>query len=256
MRVFAISDLHTDYAENARWVAGLSLADHRDDALVVAGDVSDVPTLLASTLDQLVRRFRRVVFVPGNHELWVIRQPGTPDSLRKFAEVLRIAKDCGVTTSPWSAGDLTIVPLQGWYDGSFGEADSDLRACWADYHACRWPAGMGSEDVASQFLRANEPLLYHRPGKVISCSHFLPRIDVMPVTDPGRGRWLHPVLGSHRLEEQVRRLGSTLHVYGHSHVNRHVRLDGVTYVNNALGYPSEAGIASRSLACIHGEGAA
>jgi Icc-related predicted phosphoesterase len=40
MRVFAISDLHVDYADNAKWVAGLSTSQYLDDILVVAGDVS------------------------------------------------------------------------------------------------------------------------------------------------------------------------------------------------------------------------
>jgi len=40
-------------------------------------------------------------------------------------------------------------------------------------------------------------------------------------------------------------------VYGHSHFNRRVQIDGVTYVNNALGYPNESRIAARRLVSIH-----
>jgi hypothetical protein len=39
-------------------------------------------------------------------------------------------------------------------------------------------------------------------------------------------------------------------VYGHSHINRSVRIDGVDYVNNAFGYPGEERIAARRLLCI------
>lgn len=58
---------------------------------------------------------------------------------------------------------------------------------------------------------------------------------------------LDPVLGSTRLEEQLRRLAPDIHVYGHSHINRNVRIDGIRYINNALGYPQESAIAARRL---------
>jgi hypothetical protein len=42
-----------------------------------------------------------------------------------------------------------------------------------------------------------------------------------------------------------------MHVYGHSHINRRVEIDGVSYINNAFGYPSETAITSKRLLCIH-----
>lgn len=41
-----------------------------------------------------------------------------------------------------------------------------------------------------------------------------------------------------------------MHVYGHSHINRRARIDGVTYINNAFGYPGEGGISAKQLLCI------
>jgi hypothetical protein len=41
-----------------------------------------------------------------------------------------------------------------------------------------------------------------------------------------------------------------MHVYGHSHVNRNVEVDEVTYLNNAFGYPSESVLTSKRLVCI------
>jgi Icc-related predicted phosphoesterase len=40
MRVFTVSDIHVDFDANARWIAGLSTQDYRDDFLILAGDVS------------------------------------------------------------------------------------------------------------------------------------------------------------------------------------------------------------------------
>ena len=50
MRVFATSDLHTDYKENFRWLAELSDTEYRDDALIVAGDISDRLEVIRETL--------------------------------------------------------------------------------------------------------------------------------------------------------------------------------------------------------------
>ena len=41
MKVYVVSDLHTDYKENMEWVIDLSEKDHRMDTLIVAGDVAD-----------------------------------------------------------------------------------------------------------------------------------------------------------------------------------------------------------------------
>jgi hypothetical protein len=91
----------------------------------------------------------------------------------------------------------------------------------------------------------------HAGETIISFSHFVPRIDVMPAWIQPWARRLYPVLGTHRLKQQIDRLGSAVHVYGHSHVKRIVRLDGTLHVNNALAYPHETGIASQELACIY-----
>jgi predicted phosphodiesterase len=53
------------------------------------------------------------------------------------------------------------------------------------------------------------------------------------------------------LDTQLRQLGSTLHIYGHSHVNRRIDIDGITYINNAFGYPQETRITAKQLLCIH-----
>lgn len=250
MRVFAASDLHVDYEVNAKWVENLSRADYREDLLILAGDVTHDLSRLASCLGALVARFRKVLFVPGNHDVWVLGERPGKTSLQKLAELSATVEVSGASMQPFSHRSSLVVPLFGWYDYSFGEPTRDLREIWMDYHACRWPTGFGTADVAGYFLGLNRPLAPHAATQVITFSHFLPRLDLVPACVSSRHRVLDPVLGSYRLEHLLRQLSSTLHVYGHSHINRRVCLDGVTYVNNALGYPSEAGITTRRLARV------
>lgn len=252
MRVFAVSDIHVDYDLNLKWVQGLSRSDHRDDVLILAGDVSHRPALLGAALEALARCFRRVLFVPGNHDLWVLGEPAGTTSLQKFAQVVRSVEEHGASMAPERIGSVQFIPLLGWYDWSFGEPGESLRDMWMDFRACRWPVGWEAGEVARHFEGLNAPPGRPGPGvtQVISFSHFLPRIDLVPSFVPRKHRVLDPVLGSTRLEDQLRALRPDIHVYGHSHINRAVSLGGVRYVNNALGYPQEDAIASRRLACI------
>jgi predicted phosphodiesterase len=250
MRVFAVSDLHADYAENMNWVSRLSRADYRDDVLLLAGDVSDLPGRLEDVFQQLTDRFAVVMFVPGNHELWVLRCR-TRTSLEKFDRIQSIARAHGVQTSPYMREGVLFVPLLGWYDYSFGMPGEQLREGWMDFHACVWPEGFDEASLTRYFLGLNCIPRTNPQDVVISISHFLPRLDVIPRYVPASRNYLHPVLGTRLLEEQIRSLRSAVHVYGHSHVNQTVRIDGTVYVNNALGYPSEAYMTHGALRCVY-----
>jgi predicted phosphodiesterase len=251
MRVFAVSDLHVDYEVNARWVKNLSHVDYRDDVLILAGDVTDVRKLFEWCLTELAGRFRKVLFVPGNHDLWVMRSERKTDSLEKLDELTRSVYSSGASMRAFSSNGVRIVPLFGWYDYSFGEPSEELKSIWMDYHACRWPEGMQVREVTDHFESLNEPCVAAGRDTVITFSHFLPRIDLMPSTIPLSRRVLYPVLGSARLEQRLRRMQSSIHVYGHSHINRNQQIDGVSYVNNAFGYPSEHWITSKQLQCVY-----
>jgi len=95
MRVFAISDLHVDYAANASWVASLPTSQYLDDILIVAGDVSNSLQQLEWALKTIAARFKKVLFVPGNHDLWVINDDRVT-SLAKFTQVCTVVEKVGV----------------------------------------------------------------------------------------------------------------------------------------------------------------
>jgi predicted phosphodiesterase len=251
MRVFALSDIHIDYDVNAEWIANLSVAEYQDDVLILAGDVTDSRRLLEWCLSALAKRFKKVLFAPGNHDLWVIREDRKMNSLQKFDDVRAVVESSGASMQAFRERGLSIIPLLAWYDYSFGEPSEKLRAVWRDYRACRWPSGYTEKDVAAHFAAFNDKQVSVAGDTAITYSHFLPRIDLMPEFIPSANKLLYPILGSTRLERQLRRLNSSIHVYGHSHINRCVKIDGVSYINNAFGYPHETWITSKSLMCIH-----
>lgn len=253
MRVFAISDLHVDYRENQAWLKQLSAHDFVNDLLICAGDISHSMDDLGRTFADLRSRFAGVCFVPGNHDLWV-KDPSGFTSLQKFDQVQQLATEEGISTEPVHLPKISVVPLHGWYDFSFGEPSPDLLGRWADFQLCVWPEGLTQTEVTQQFLSRNERFLDFNQKErnqkpVISFSHFVPRTDLLPENSAG-ANFLRPVLGCHGIESQIRRLGSFTHIYGHYHVNNRRELGGVTYINNALGYPRETSISAKRLLCI------
>jgi len=238
------------------WVRALSAQDYVHDTLLLAGDVSHDFAKLEAALGYLLRKFARVFFIPGNHEVW-LPNSNCSDSEQKFHRVLDLAAALGVSTRPGRLGNdssaVWIVPLLAWYvkpeegdDSLFvpkTDEDGSLDA-WADEHLVKWPFRL-TKRPADFFLELNLPYLdraYDAP--VISFSHFLPRAELMFDLDRSmRGSQerfnFSRVAGTWALDKQIRKLGSSVHVYGHQHRNRWRAIDGVLYVSHCLGYSAE-----------------
>jgi len=251
MRVFAISDLHLDYEQNQSWLRGLSQTDYLQDVLILAGDISDRLSILTLCFEQLERRFKQVLFVPGNHDLWTRRDEEKLTSFDKFDRVSELALNCGISMNSAHYDTLSIIPLLSWYDFSFGQPTDQLLQTWMDFRSCEWGSEIEPAGITQHFLALNEAVLQSKNETIITFSHFLPRIDVMPSFIPLSMQYLYPVLGSSLIDEQVRELSSSFHVYGHSHVNQDIMIDGVRYFNNAFGYPSEEHLSFKKLRCIY-----
>jgi len=216
----------------------LSREEYTQDVLLVAGDIADRLEVIGETLALLRLRFAGVYYTPGNHELWT-RDEGC-DSVEKYLRVIELCGRVGVSTSPAMEHGVWIVPLLSWYET---RRSADGRPAgpeeWADFYFCKWPERIGSP--SAYFLEMNEPHVMNYDGPVVSLSHFLPRRDLLPPVERLRFKRLPEVSICEPLEEQIRRLGSVVHVFGHSHINCDVRLDGVRYVQHALRYPRERG---------------
>ena len=251
MRIFAISDLHTDFAENRRRLQLLLSARYLEDVVVVAGDIADDLKIIAWTLRALRSKFGKVFYVPGNHELWVRNTPH--DSVEKFHQILSLCDEIGIFTRPARAGETWIIPLFSWYDAGFDDdntADAATLEGWADFYFCKWPGEIRS--VSEYFLKMNEPNIGVYDGPVITFSHFLPRRELLPPVSKLSFRGLPLVAGDCALDRQIRSLNAVIHVFGHSHIKCDQAIDGVRYVQKAFGYPREEGISKYRLKQIWG----
>ncbi len=247
MRIFTVSDLHIDYDYNKQWVLNISAEEYKNDVLILAGDVTDNTSELSMCFLKLAGSFKKVLFVPGNHDLWVRNRILNMNSFEKLQTIRNIAYDCGIIMQPYTYKTLTVIPLYGWYDFSFGKPDEETVLKWADFTLCKWPDSHGLKEITKEFLRFNNEYLNLKNENIITFSHFLPDINVMPCFIPASKRDIYPMLGSDLLGKQVEKLGSDIHVYGHSHVNAKTRIGKTTYINNAFGYPSETRICKKAL---------
>ncbi len=97
-RLLATSDLHVNRTENEAVVEDLHPTDP-GDWLIVAGDVGDRIEHLRRTLSTLAERFARVIWVPGNHELWT-RRDEEVDAVgpARYAHLVEVCRALGVLT--------------------------------------------------------------------------------------------------------------------------------------------------------------
>ncbi len=283
MNIWVISDLHLDYKQNRQWLAELSTTDFVKDVLILAGDLSNHFDLVEQAFIHLSKCFKQVFVVPGNHDLWASRklEENSQQRLSRFIELAsQHGLHSGIGTVSIQGQVLGICPLLSWYDYSFAPINTFLQERWMDYFAFDWPiqsleldknftdmVDTAKDDQLEQvmfdyavnqyFLDENiqkvQQLKALNVDRVMSFSHFLPRIDVMPDYIPEKFQQIYPVLGSLKLDDQLRDTNSTLHIYGHSHVNRDVTIDGVRYVNNAFGNPSEVRICRKGVYCVLGD---
>ena len=124
--LLAISDLHIGYQENRRIVEELRPVSD-SDWLLVAGDVSEKVSDVEWALRLLGDRFEKVVWAPGNHELWT--HPSDPVQLRgeeRYRHLVEMCRNLGVVTPEdpypiWTGpgGPVTVAPLFVLYDYTF-----------------------------------------------------------------------------------------------------------------------------------------
>eukprot|EP00929_Paragymnodinium_shiwhaense_P072627 TRINITY_DN36863_c0_g1_i1.p1 TRINITY_DN36863_c0_g1~~TRINITY_DN36863_c0_g1_i1.p1 ORF type:complete len:374 (+),score=49.29 TRINITY_DN36863_c0_g1_i1:54-1124(+) len=255
-RLWAISDIHTDCKENRAWVEQLSNTEFKQDAILVAGDVSDSRAILERTLRTLVAKFQTVFFTPGNHDLW-LGEEDEADSISKLHSLLGLCRSLGVQTKPQRIGTETIgvwvCPLLSWHHKTFdkepdieGWSIPSIEDSMVDYHKCRFPEPLSMHDesaaravddlneaatAALQDRRLEEPL--------VTFSHFLPRPELLIEKRFLTLPTLPKAVGSRYLGQRVKSLAPDVHVFGHTHFGWDATHDGIRYIQCALAYPYE-----------------
>jgi 3',5'-cyclic AMP phosphodiesterase CpdA len=255
-RLLAVSDLHVTHPENRRIVEQLR-PDSDADWLIVCGDVSDEIADIHWALNLLSERFAKVVWTPGNHELWTL--PDEEPQLRgeqRYRHLVEGCRSLGVLTpedpyAVWEGqdGPLIIAPLFVLYDYSFGRniaATKDRALMLAER------AGVVCSD---EFLLHPDPygsreawceaLVARTEARLEACDADIPIVmaNHFPLIDAPTRVLLHPEFaqwcGTTHTGDWHRRFKTAAVVYGHLHIPRATWHDGVRFEEVSLGYPRE-----------------
>ncbi|MFI0742174.1 metallophosphoesterase family protein [Streptomyces sp. NPDC021100] len=255
-RLLAVSDLHIAHAENRALTETLR-PTHDDDWLIVAGDVAERYDDVEWALRLLAGRFAKVIWAPGNHELWT--PPKDPCDLRgekRYLRLVELCRELGVATPEdpypvWEGdgGPVAVAPLFTLYDYTFrvpGAAtkEESLRRAYEAGVVCTDEHFLHPDPYATRddWCRARVAYTERRlaeldPGmRTVLVSHWpLVREPTRILRYPDFAQWC----GTELTADWHVRFRAAAAVYGHLHIPRVTRYDGVRFEEVSVGYPRE-----------------
>lgn len=255
-KLVATSDLHIRYAENRKITEEL-WPESEHDWIIVAGDIGELVADIEWTLRLLAERFAKVIWVPGNHELWTA--PDDPIQLRgvpKYQHLVQLCRELGVVTPEdpypvWEGegGPAVIAPLFLLYDYTFRPAGAYSKAsalqmadsagviCTDEFmlHPDPYPS---REAWCRARLELTEARLTQIPEDLptVLINHWpLVREPTNVLWYPEFALWC----GTEHSADWPTRFRAASVVYGHLHIPRLIWTDGVPHQEVSLGYPRE-----------------
>ncbi|WP_319772106.1 metallophosphoesterase [Breoghania sp.] len=256
MKIRAISDLHLASPANREALA--ALPDFGDDWLIVAGDIAEKFGHMRLALESLTRKFAKVFWVPGNHDLWAISEErGQPAIVgeARYRALVEIAREFGVLTPEdpyeiWTGpgGEHAIVPLFLLYDYSFrpDHIARDEVVAWAKEGSAVCademflnPAPWDSrDDWCARRIAETEVRLGELPDDLptILINHFPMRADLIHIPRAPR---FTPWCGTRATHDWHTRYNASVVISGHLHTRRTDWRDGTRFEEVSLGYPRQ-----------------
>ena len=253
MKLFAISDLHLNYRINRD--ALVDLPAYPEDWLIVAGDIGESESHFHFAFSVLTQRFARLIWVPGNHDLW--SHPSDPHALAgdtKYRSLVSLCRKYGVITPEdpyvcWSTSGKSwmLVPLFLLYDYSFRPANISLES------AVAWARSNGILCRDEIYLKAT-PYASLPEWCHVRYEYTRRRLNIIPEEMPLVLINHYPLLASPlkrllRIPQFSIWCGTSLTcdwhrkypvvtvVYGHLHIRATDYYDGIRFEEVSLGYP-------------------
>lgn len=253
--LLATSDLHVGHQDNRKIVDELRPRSD-DDWLIVAGDVAETSEAIESTLGLLANRFAKVIWTPGNHELWTV--PGDPVQARgerRYEYLVELCRRLGVITPEdsypvWHTDEesFVVAPLFLLYDYSFRQAGQSLEEAMAhayrvglvfsDEHLLHPDPYPSRQEWCRHRVAVTERRLAEIPGELrtVLVSHFpLHRGPTKMMYHQHLAMWC----GTELTADWHLRFRAAAAVYGHLHIPLTSTYDGVRFEEVSLGYPRE-----------------
>lgn len=252
MKLYAISDLHLSYPENRDALA--QLPSYPEDWLALAGDIGETDDLFHYALDILTHRFARVIWVPGNHDLWVHPAADQWYGESKYQHLVDICHEYNVLTPDdayyeWTGEGTNcwIVPMMLLYDYSFRPPDIvyDEAVNWAhdsglmckdEYFLNSRPYSCVPEWCAKRVEYTQQRISQLDLSKPIVLINHYP-LNEQPLKRLIRIPRFSIWCGTSSTVNWHRQFPVHVVVYGHLHIRATDFYDGVRFEEVSLGYP-------------------
>jgi 3',5'-cyclic AMP phosphodiesterase CpdA len=255
--LFACSDLHVRHQENRAVVEAMRPSGD-DDWLLVVGDVAEYVAEFRWALTLLASRFAKVIWVPGNHELWTPnRDPVQLRGVARYWHLVDICRELGVLTPEdpypiWDGpgGPVVVAPMFLLYDYTFRPQGTSTKA---EALAYAYSTGVVCSDehllhpdpfpAIDDWCRSRVALTEARLEALdpagpptLLVNHFpLVREPTRVLRYPEFAQWC----GTELTADWHVRFRAAAAVYGHLHIPRTTSYDGVRFEEVSLGYPRE-----------------
>jgi len=254
MKLYAISDLHLGHKINRQALE--ALPPHPEDWLILVGDIGETIEQLQYALSLLTKRFARLLWVPGNHDLWTTRD--TEDQkLRgeeKYQKLVATCREYGVLTPedpyirwPGEETPTLLVPLFLLYDYSFrpDTVPEEQAVAWAaetkvvcsdEYYLHPDPYASRAAWCAARCFYSEQRLREEVPAgaQLVLINHFPLRESLVRLRRiPRFSLWC----GTRRTDDWHTRFTVSTVVYGHLHMRATDYQDAVRFEEVSLGYP-------------------
>jgi len=258
LKLWALGDLHLANRVNRQ--ALTEMPSYPEDWLILAGDMGETEAHLRFALDVLRSRFRQLIWVPGNHDLWTLSSDVSGlRGVAKYQRLVEVCRSYGVRTPedpfirfprPGEDGrHYLLAPLFLLYDYSFRPAHE------LEEEALTWAAESGimcSDEIllhaephssraawCDARLKVSEDRLVRAAAtgdRLVLINHWPLRQDLLFLRRiPRFSLWC----GTTRTEDWHTRFNAAAVVYGHLHMKGTHFRDGVRFEEVSLGYPRD-----------------
>ncbi|MBB3038564.1 metallophosphoesterase family protein [Hoyosella altamirensis] len=255
-KVFAVSDIHVGHRGNGHVLDEIQ-PESKDDWIIVAGDVAERTDDIRNALARIRQRFARVIWVPGNHELWTTaRDPSQLKGVARYNYLVRMCRELGVLTPEdpypmWEGegGPVAVVPMFLLYDYTWRPEGTSSRS---EALSVARDRGVMATD---EFLLSSEPYLTRDAWCQARVAYTQSRLDELdpelptvlinhwPLVRAATKMLMYPEFalwcGTDLTADWHVRYNALCAVYGHLHIPRRTFYDGVRFEEVSVGYPPE-----------------
>jgi predicted phosphodiesterase len=261
MKLDILSDLHIDmwvsitnpHDKQKRLIKKLiseMLPDSPSKTIIMAGDIGHYNLQNKALLSILKGFYENVIWVHGNHDLYMISDKMTKkykhDSFRRLSEMINMSEDVGAVYLDGDTVTIDGITIGGgaaWYDGK-------LATIGLNYDKANvidtWTYTMNDARLILDKGAVLDFMAYAEleNKKVHDIAH---KSDVMVthICPQWNDRYISPITatdafyafdGNQLIKDMADR---KTWIYGHTHEKKTYTKDGIRFYTNALGYPGE-----------------